>query len=359
MRETFASLVSGLASDLKDLASTVAIAELLRAVRKGNLEGITHWGGQCSRAELDSRCAPHCVGHPFALCATPLWLAVYNKNVSMVEALLQSMQGSDEATKNIGAAAVVCPGAGHSKDCTVGGLTVLHLACTRDKADCVAKLLSLGASSSQLLCFPVDEVDEPEWDEEKDVFSAGLSGLNALQLAAVRSDDRMCTLLLAHGADASSLTQLPSCASTSLPAALAPKLLPVRSEDGEELECPICYEPLLRLNSEWTPCCARPFHAHCLSRLSACPLCRSSFYGSDDSHTPGHRAMLVNGELAAAIDRAMQLRSRRPPNSLDSTSNHDEALELAFRGPWFENGSAGNHPGPSNYGTRNFSRGPY
>ena len=126
------------------------------------------------------------------------------------------------------------------------------------------------------LCFVVDEEDEPEWDEASGTFSHGLEGLCALQLAALRSDDRMCSLLLAHGADASALTRLASAATTSLPAEFSARLKPLVGEDGEALDCPICLEPLLKLTSQWTPCCLRPFHASCLARLSACPMCRSS-----------------------------------------------------------------------------------
>lgn len=223
-------------------------------------------------------------------------------------------------------------------------MSALHLAVSRGAEQSVAKLLSLGANSTAPLCFPVDEVDEPEWDEPSGSFTNGLAGLNALQLAALRSDSKMCSLLLAHGADASSLARLPGATAASLPAALAPQLAPIKGDDGEALECPICYEPLLRLTSEWTPCCVRPFHAYCIAQLTSCPMCRSSLGrgAADATH--------ADGELAAALERAHQQGARRAPNSLESTTNHVEALELSFRGPWFDHSS---HPeaGPSTWGS--------
>ena len=131
----------------------------------------------------------------------------------------------------------------------------------------------------------------------------------------------------------------------AVPAALAPKLTPLIGDDGEPLECPICYDALIRLTSAWTPCCTRPFHEHCLRGLSACPLCRASLRTGGRGGEPRGDA-----ELAAAVASTDEdtrwadveavrrvggggAPARRPHNSLHSTANHERALELAFSGP--------------------------
>ena len=204
---------------------------------------------------------------------------------------------------------------------------MLHVAVARGAPDNVSILLRAGADASAPCCFACDEADEPEWDEDVGAFGDGLVGLSALQLAALRSDDALCTLLLSHGADPKTLQQLP--AGASLPPALAPQLAPMLGTDGEALECPICMEGLVKLSSVWTPCCLRPFHAHCLRGLSACPMCRAKL--RDAPSEPEGDAQLA-GALAAAdaVDTAAS--TRRPHNSLRSTRNHERALELAFGG---------------------------
>jgi hypothetical protein len=323
--QTLEEAVANLATDLKDLAGTVAAAELLRSVRKGQPGDVARWGAQCSCALLNSRTVPHCAGSPFALCAPPLWLAVYRKDYACAEALLHAAPEDAKAREELlEANATVCPGDGYGRNCSVGGMSPLHLAVSRGSSECVAKLLSLRVDADARLCFVVDEADEPEWDEACGAFSKGLEGLCALQLAALRSDDRMCSLLLAHGANASALGRLSSAAAASLPAELSKKLAPITGDDGEALECAICYEPLLRLTSEWTPCCLHCLHAHCLARLTACPMCRS----------PLGRGEAATSEAALASSRAPQ---------------GDRELAAALRESWFEGGSASSHPGPGEY----------
>ena len=353
-------------SQLKELAADVHLSELLRAVRKGSGSAeVQQWLSHCSLEALNSRCAPHGFSGPFALSAPPLWLACYRGDHASVQALLQSGECA------VNAVSCACPGAGRPKGCALGGQSVLHVAASRGASDAVRRLLGAGVDACAPCCFSVSEDDEPEWDEQSQEFSQGLAGLSALQLAALRSDDALCSLLLAHGADAAALRTLPNGA--SVPAALAPKLAPLLGDDGEPLECPICYDALVRLTSVWTPCCCRPFHEHCLKGQRACPLCRAPLHAAGG----GGGAPRGDAELAAAVAAAQQAEDveaagggggaphRRAHNSLRSTANHERALDLAFSGPqWGSDtpqssgmGSYNSAVG-SNYGWRGLSRGP-
>lgn len=340
------------------------MSELLRAVRKeiGSAE-VQQRLSLCSLEALNSRCAAHGGAGPFALSAPPLWLACYRGDHASAQTLLRS------GRCDVNAVACSCSGGGRAKDCELGGQSVLHVAVSRGSSDVVRRLLSAGVDACAPCCFSVAEADEPEWDERSGEFGAGLRGLSALQLAALRSDDALCSLLLSHGADAAALRALPDGA--SVPAALAPKLAPLLGDDGEPLECPICYDALVRLTSVWTPCCARPFHEHCLRGLGACPLCRAPL------RTGGGGEPRGDAELAAAVAVAQQAAdvdvagggggapSRRPHNSLRSTANHDRALELAFSGPqWGSDQPQSSGMGSynsvmgSNFGWRGMSHGP-
>ena len=353
VQESLTAVIGTLATQLQDLAGEVHAGELLRAVRKGDVLGVQRYAALCNREAINCRCASHGGSGPFSLCAPPLWLAVYRRDQSTVSTLLENGQCDANATSEM------CPGEGRARDCPIGGSSVLHVAISRGAADCVRMLLLAGADTSAPSCFAVAEADEPEYDDKTDAFGPGLCGLTALQLAALLSEDAICQDLLAHGADASSLARLPP--RTSLPASLASKLVPLRSsEDGEGLDCPICFEPLLRLTSSWTPCCARPFHTHCLKGLTKCPLCRGTFAAG------GVPRAAPAGDAALAVQLQQQQQqqppqfqqqahqpadaaapTRRASNSLASTANHDRALDLAFSGPWFEGGASGSHPGPS------------
>lgn len=355
------------------------LAELLRSVRKGERTAEVHqWMSQCSLEALNSRSAAHGSAGPFALCAPPLWLACYRGDHATAQELLKS------GHCDVNAVACGCSGEGRAKDCTVGGQSVLHVAVSRGASDVVRVLLSKGVDVHAPCCFPVAEADEPEWDEGSGRFTAGLRGLSALQLAAIRSDDGLCSLLLAHGGDASALRMLPDGA--SVPAALAPQLAPLLCDAGEPLECPICYEDLVRLTSAWTPCCCRPFHEHCLRGLIACPLCRTPLHTAAALSAPH---VQQDADLAAAIAAAQRAESadgdgdtafggdgradgrgggapaRRAFHLLRSTAHHDRALELAFSG-WQWGGDQPQSPGlgsynavmGSNYGWRCIPRGP-
>ena len=123
--------------------------------------------------------------------------------------------------------------------------------------------------------------------EAADAFEGGLAGLTVLQLAALRagSDTALCTALLARGADSAPLASLAPelvarhCTSGALPVPLRP----VCDGDGAPLDCPICMEPVLALTAEWTPCCVKAFHAHCVAGLKACPMCRTALAAAPDA----------------------------------------------------------------------------
>ena len=211
----------------------------------------------------------------------------------------------------------------------------LHVAVSRGASDCVQRLLALGAAADHPLCFAVDADDEPEWDEKSESFTLGLAGLTVLQMAALRGDSHLCGLLLSHGADGGSLARMPSHHKLSDSTLIGPELKPLIGDDGEPLECPICLSALLSLTAEWTPCCVKPFHSHCLRGLHQCPLCRTP------TQQGGRNAPKGDAEAAAALEAEEASRQHRGPNSLMSTINHDRALELAFNAPWFSEGTRG------------------
>lgn len=255
---------------LKDLASDVHAYELASAVRRRDSAAVEEWGKLCAKCDngLDARASKHVFGGQFALTAPPIWLAAYKGDVAMVEALLKAGASAD-------AKASTCGG----RRCAVGGQSALHLAVSRGALDCVQRLCNLRAQPDAPLCFPLaSEDDEPQYDEDTDSFDSGLVGLSVLQLAALRSPDAaLCSLLLAHGADASCLVAMPPALMRSRGQAgmsLAPQLKPLSGEDGEPLDCPICLQPVLALTAQWTPCCVRGFHSHCLRGLGTCPMCR-------------------------------------------------------------------------------------
>ena len=316
---SFAEMVSSLATSLSDLADDVNHGELIRAVRHNKTKDVTKYGQLCKRA-VDVRTGKHCANVLCALCAPPVWLAVYQRDHASASALLDG--GADP-----NCCASPCPAqGGRPAECRVGGLTALQMAVGRSFSDCVRRLLKLGASADLPFCFAVDDDDEPEWDEASQSFGVGLAGLSALQLAAVRADEVMCTLLLSHGADADKLDAL-ATQHGSLPAAVLKATARLTDDDGESLECAICMEDIRALTSAWTPCCCRAFHAHCLRGLAACPLCRTQWRGGPQP--------LGDAEVAAALVLE-ESPVHRPFNSLESTRNHERALELAFSGPHFQ-----------------------
>ena len=328
---SFQEILQGLSSQVRDLASEVHLAELQSAVRKQDGAAVSRWGKLCAESHcLDARGSTHSIAGLFALNASPLWFAVYRQQIDVAEALLRA-NGDPNTSAN------ACLG---RSECTVGGQSALHVALSRGSADCVRRLLEVGASPDDCLCFPVDEKDEPEWDEASSSFSGGLSGLTALQLAAVRSDERLCELLLSHGAEASDLGKLSEVVPEMV---ITPALRPLLSDDGEAIECPICMDTVVRLTAQWTPCCLRAFHKHCLDKITTCPMCRQKLTRTEEDDFAWVEGSSSVGVSAAELTTDSS--SRRPHNSLQSTALHNRALELAFSGEWFDQGDTGARSG--------------
>lgn len=279
VHRNIADVITSISSGLKELAHDVHTAELVSAVRRNDGAQVSKWGALCATkaGALDDRTTPHCVGcGPFALCATPLWHAVYHGQRDIVECLLQAGASAEVASRS-------CPAEG-SRSCSIGGQTALHIAVARGSADCVRRLCNLKASPDMQQCFALrSEDDEPEWNDKTGEFEGGLAGWSALQIAASHLvDSTLCSLLLAHGADVDALSSSKPGAADALDAGcregeeLSKLLRPVRGGDDEALECPICLQPLLALTTQWTPCCIRAFHAHCIRGITSCPMCRTA-----------------------------------------------------------------------------------
>ena len=282
--------VNRLAAGLKDLAADVHMAELLRAARKADVANTSKYAQLCGEAKINVRAAAHCFGGQFCLCAPPLWLAANRGDVEICKVLLRHKAESN-------ATARPCTGGGRA--CNIGGQTPLHLAVVAGSAECVEKLLLLGAAADTPMCFAIDEADEPEWDESQGAFDNGLAGTSALQAAAYKSHRETCSLLLANGA---TLGDSPADWGVRMPP-LAPLLQPLKcAGEDEALECPICLSGLTQLGSMWTPCCLRAFHAHCISGLDKCPLCRHEFLL--DERYPGRPAGVTLSQGASGAARS-------------------------------------------------------
>ena len=292
---SFEDAITNVTSGIRSLASDVHAAELERAVRRQDGASITHWAALCATTEggLDCRSGAHSVkGGIFALSAPPLWLAAYRGDHVLVELLLRHSASPDCISEACG-----------GRHCGVGGTSALHSAVARGLIDSAQRLLSLKASPDAAMCFGLaTEEDEPEWNEESGKFEGGLVGLTVLQLAALRSKEpSLCSALLAYGADAAKLHTLPAEVVRSSSSELAPLLKPLSGEDGEDLDCPICLSAVLQLNAEWTPCCVKAFHSHCLRGLTSCPMCRTKLdRGGGHAHGGGAGSHNVSSERASA-----------------------------------------------------------
>lgn len=336
---SFASLVADLSTQVKSLASEVHLAELQSAVRKQDRAAVSHWAKLCAdrHSTIDRRSDSHAFSGIFALTAPPVWLAVYKGDIACARSLL-----AHRADPN--AVAVACPG---KSECSIGGMSALHLATSRGSPECVQMLCEAGAASEAPMCFAVAEEDEPEWDEATDEFGDGLAGLSALQLAAHRSDEALCALLLEHGADGAALSRRQLTGGGAAGAggdALPASLRPVVGDDGEVAECPICLQEVLQLTCGWTPCCLKVFHAHCLRRMRTCPLCRHQL-SSAAPNRGGDAAPAGDLELAMTLadesgggGTASSDRPGMP--SARATALREQALELAFSGEWFRDSGA-------------------
>ena len=107
-RSSLTSFVRTMSTEVKALASDMHLAELLACIRGGDTAGASKSAEQCKRlGVLDSRCANHGACGQFALRAPPLWLAVYQQDESLVEALLRHGAAPDATSST-------CPGNGRS-----------------------------------------------------------------------------------------------------------------------------------------------------------------------------------------------------------------------------------------------------
>merc|ERR1711865_193508 len=156
-----------------------------------------------------------------------------------------------------------------SANCQLGGqLTLLHMAVIKGSLSCTQELLSQGGDPTLQLCFEMTFEEEPDWDEVSEQFVGGCSNFSPLDFAVTRGDVESCRILLKYGAewkfDCPAPTQLESITG-----------LLCRDEDGETIECSICYESILLCVAQET-LCKHVFHRRCLSKLQAnlCPLCR-------------------------------------------------------------------------------------
>lgn len=267
---SWSSSTSASSSSQDAITSSVQLAELIFAVKRGDETACTHWAGLAAQHDiLDQRAERHRSGGAFLLSAPPLWLAVYSADVTLTLQLLDA--GADPDAR-----ATACVGG--SGSCDVGGQSALHVAVARGESGCVRCLLSHKAAMDAPFCFGVADEDEPEWDEPSATWVGGLVGLSALQLSAQRAHSttdtsaQICRALLSRGADGSTLQVATSSTST----AMTPLLQVVRTAEGDALDCPICLSEVLIFNSVWTPCCATPFHDHCLTRQTKCPMCRTA-----------------------------------------------------------------------------------
>ena len=137
---------------------------------------------------------------------------------------------------------------------------------------------------------------------------------------------------------------------------MAPLLQALTTSDGEPIDCPICLAEVLDLNCVFTPCCAHPFHTHCLKSQSKCPMCRTEI--PDETRVRiGHAAHESAGGGHAVTDGQHGGISRLDVLLQQSNAERREAaLALAFQSAAFSDEMA--RPGidcgaGSNYGWRN------
>jgi hypothetical protein len=291
---------------------------------------------QSVHGDIDARSTGHCFACGlFGLSAPPIWLAVYLGDRAIAEALLKQGASAD---------AICSPcerseEGGARKSCSVGGQSPLHVAVARGSLDCVQRLCALRASPDAKVCFALRcDADEPEWNDATGTFEGGLTGMSALQLAAGHmADSEMCTLLLEYGADTSMLSS-----NDTSPPPLASLLRPLKSAEGETIECPICLMPVLELTAQWTPCCVRAFHEHCISALTtpACPMCRTRLPARERGHGRCHGA--ASSSASAAVGRDVADWASGSASMLEvmmrstAAENRERTLALSFRSAAFE-----------------------
>ena len=251
-------------SRFKAAVSDVAALDLESAVRKGDASGVARWGRVCvSSGSIDARTANHAASRIGFLRGPPLMFACYSNEIAAVELLLSS--NYDESV--VEARATLCMNALSCGE----ALTAFQQSVLRKEIGCMRALLTLGADSSLIACWPLDAADEPEYDEVSDQFvSDAVSGKTALSIAAAKGHAEVCKLLLATGAriDAEEAAASPT---------LAPLVRVLRDEHGKARECPVCLDTIYEhADTLITPCAHGPFHSRCLplDTVRSCPMCR-------------------------------------------------------------------------------------
>lgn len=258
----------GLLRKVNDTAGEVFTYDLESCVRRGDTIGTEKWGRLCeSRGLLDAHlsgshllCRHGCFG------ATPLAFAAYRGDWDLAAALVP---GTVDLNTKV---AQLCEG---KMRCKRGLLTPLQLAVSRGGHPCVQALLMLRADASHQTCWPLEAVDEADFDEAADTMVSPVLGLTALGLAAAHGHVEVCRLLLSHGARVDD-----DDAATST---LAPLVTPLADADGAALDCPVCLEVLYEAAAHLTTTCGHTFHRRCLapSTVTRCPMCRSDLTTED------------------------------------------------------------------------------
>jgi ankyrin repeat protein len=239
-------------------------------VRNDDDAGTEKWGRLCaSRGLLDTRTGTHLRCRHGCFRATPLAFAAYTGDFDVAAALLPATADLDAKVSEL------CEGKLHCKRL----LTPLQLAVSRGGRPCVQTLLMLRADASLQTCWPLEAVDEADFDEVANAMVSPVLGLTALGLAAARGHAEVCRLLLSHGARVDD-----GDAATST---LAPLVAPLLDADGAARECPVCLEVMFEAAAYLTTTCGHTFHRRCLApSVSRCPMCRSDLT-AEDAHKLG------------------------------------------------------------------------
>ena len=101
---SWSSSTSASSSSQDAITSSVQLAELISAVKRGDETACTHWAGLAAQHDiLDQRAERHRSGGAFLLSAPPLWLAVYSADVTLTLQLLDAGADPDaRATACVG-----------------------------------------------------------------------------------------------------------------------------------------------------------------------------------------------------------------------------------------------------------------
>ena len=264
---SWSSSTSASSSSQDAITSSVQLAELISAVKRGDETACTHWAGLAAQPRhLDQRAERHRSGGAFLLCT------------ASVARRLQCRRHIDPPALGCRCQARRAP-----RRAWVAAAHAMSVARVRFTSQLrAARAAACGASCRTGLPWMHHSASawpmrtSPSGTSRRRRGSA--SSASALRLSAQRAHSttdtsaQICRALLSRGADGSTLQVATSSTST----AMTPLLQVVRTAEGDALDCPICLSEVLIFNSVWTPCCATPFHDHCLTRQTKCPMCRTA-----------------------------------------------------------------------------------